>query len=87
LPTLRGEAVLLTCEEFRSELSNLVDDEAAQSLRARLDSHLAECRTCQILYDSTRKTLTILTDAGSFELPAEVHERLTAGILAAIRRS
>jgi predicted anti-sigma-YlaC factor YlaD len=78
---------MLTCEEFRAELSNLVDDETARSLRTRLDNHLAECRTCQILYDSTRKTVTILTDTGAFEVPPEVTERLTTRILSAIRRS
>jgi len=76
---------MLTCEEFRAELSNFVDDETARSLRARLDHHLAECRTCQILYDSTRKTLTILTDTGSLELPPEVSERLATRILSAIK--
>ncbi len=76
---------MLSCEEFRAELSDLVDDEVARELRAELEHHLAECRICQVLYDSTRKTLSIMTESGSFELPREVSDRLTARILAALK--
>ena len=37
-----------------------------------LEHHLAECRTCQVLYDSTRKTIRIVTDAGAGSCPAGV---------------
>ncbi len=70
---------------MRAELSNLVDDQVAQDLRRALEHHLAECRTCQVLYDSTKKTLTIMTDAGSYELPGDVSQRLTARILGALK--
>ena len=76
---------MLSCEDFRGELSNLVDDQVAQDLRRALEHHLAECRTCQVLYDSTRKTLKIVTDAGSYDLPSELSERLTARILGALK--
>jgi anti-sigma factor RsiW len=73
-----------SCEAFRAQLSNLVDDDVAVQVRRELERHLAECRVCEVLYDSTRKTLTILTDAGRFELPSDVSERLTAKILASL---
>jgi anti-sigma factor RsiW len=73
-----------SCEEFRAQLSNLVDDEVAAQVRRELERHLAECRVCEVLLDSTKKTLTILTDAGRFELPRDVSERLTARILASL---
>jgi anti-sigma factor RsiW len=76
---------MLSCEHFRAELSNLVDDQVAQDLRRALEHHLAECRTCQVIYDSTRKTLSIVTDAGSYDLPGELSERLTARILDALK--
>jgi hypothetical protein len=59
-----------------------MDDDVAAQLRRELERHLAECAVCQILYDSTKKTLTILTDVGRFELSPEISERLTAKILA-----
>jgi len=35
--------------------------------------------------DSTRKTLTIVTDSGSFELPREAFEPIASKIMAKIR--
>lgn len=74
---------MFSCEEFRIELSNLVDGELSPELRRLLEHHLADCGACRVLYDSTRKTLTILSDAGAVELAPEVSERLAARILSA----
>ncbi len=41
--------------------------------------------TCQVLVDSTRKTLTIVTEAGRFELPTGLSDRLTATIMEKVR--
>lgn len=78
---------MVSCDDVRAELSNLLDDEVPPEVRAALARHLAECRTCQVLYDSTRKTIRIVTDAGAWELPAEVSDRLTARILAALEKT
>jgi len=77
---------LFSCDEFRSRLSDLVDDETARSVRLELERHLAECRTCRVLYDSTRKTIRVVTDAGSWEIPEEISERLAARILSGARK-
>jgi anti-sigma factor RsiW len=52
--------------------------------RLELERHLAECRACEVLYDSTRKTIRIVTDAGAFALPEEVSERLLERIREAL---
>lgn len=76
---------MFSCEEFRKGLSDLIDDEAVRSVRAELEHHLAECRTCTVLYDTTRRTIRIVTDTGSWDVPADVSERLSATILGAMR--
>jgi anti-sigma factor RsiW len=77
---------VFSCDDFRNGLSDLVDDEAARALREKLERHLAECRTCQVLYDSTRKTIRIVTDAGSWEIPKDVSDRLAAKILSGVKK-
>lgn len=77
---------MYSCDDLRTELSNLLDDDTGPGVREEIERHLAECRTCQVLVDSTRKTLTIVTDAGRFELPAGVSDRLTALIMDKVRR-
>jgi len=42
-------------------------------------------RTCEVLYDSTRKTLRIVTDSGSFEYPEPIAEPLVDKIMSRIR--
>jgi predicted anti-sigma-YlaC factor YlaD len=63
---------MISCQDFISELGNLLDDDIASEIREQLEAHLAHCNTCQVLYDSTRKTLRIVTESGSFEYPEPV---------------
>jgi predicted anti-sigma-YlaC factor YlaD len=78
---------VFSCEEVRSALSNYIDDDVSPNLRRQLEQHLAECRTCQVLYDTTRKTLRIVTDVGSFEIPETVSERLMKRIMSGLSAS
>lgn len=66
---------MFSCEQVRTALSDYLDGELPPDLKEHLERHLLECRTCQVLYDSTRKTLRIVTDSGSFELPESASER------------
>jgi predicted anti-sigma-YlaC factor YlaD len=78
---------VFSCEEVRSALSDYIDDDVSSDLRRELERHLAECRTCQVLYDTTRKTLRLVTDAGSFEVSEAVSERLVSRILSGLKAS
>jgi anti-sigma factor RsiW len=75
---------MISCHDFISELGNLLDNELAAEIREQLEAHLADCNTCQVLYDSTRKTLRIVTDSGSFEYQP-VEEPLVSKIMDRIR--
>ena len=72
---------MFSCEDLRAELTHILDDDVAPELREKIRHHLSECRLCTVLVDSTRKTITILTDTGSFELPDTLSDRLTAMIM------
>lgn len=76
---------MYSCDDLRAELSNLLDDDVAPEVRAQIEHHLSECRACTVLVDSTRKTLRILTDTGSYELPASLSDRLTDLIMRKVR--
>jgi anti-sigma factor (TIGR02949 family) len=75
---------VFNCEEVQSALSNYIDDDVSPELRRDLERHLAECRTCQVLYDTTRKTLQIVTNTGSFEVPEGLSERLVKRMMNAL---
>ena len=76
---------MITCDEFMAELGNYLEGDVALEVRRQLEGHLSHCQTCQVVYDSTRKTIKIVTDSGSFDLP-EAAVKLSAGkIMARIR--
>lgn len=76
---------MYSCEDVVNELSAFVDNDVTTELRREIERHLAQCRTCQVLLDSTRKTLQLVTESQSFDIPDDVSERLVARIMARLR--
>jgi len=76
---------MLSCAEFLAEFGDYVEQAASPEVRARLEEHLQECKTCQVIVDSTRKTIQILTDSQSFTLPADNVEPIVQTVMARIR--
>jgi predicted anti-sigma-YlaC factor YlaD len=76
---------MLSCADFLAEFGDYLDNAADPGLRARLEAHLHECKTCQVIVDSTRKTIRIVTDSDSFTLPAEKVEPIVKDVMNRIR--
>jgi putative zinc finger protein len=76
---------MISCQDFITELGNLLDDDVAAEVRESLQAHLAHCQSCQVLYDSTRKTLRIVTESGSFEYPGPIAEPMVTKIMDRIK--
>jgi len=73
------------CDAVRRELSNLVEDQLEQRVRAEIERHLSGCRTCRVLHDSVRRTLSIVSEMGRFEIPPSASEPLFERIRRAVR--
>jgi hypothetical protein len=76
---------VITCEQFVAELGDYLEGQSAVEVREQLEFHLSHCRICQVIYDSTRKTVKIVTETGSFDLPQDVSEAVTERIMANLR--
>ena len=76
---------MITCDEFMAELGNYLEGDVAIEVRQQLERHLSHCQTCQVVYDSTRKTICIVTDSGSFDLPEAAAKPIRDKIMAKIR--
>ncbi|MBI4460750.1 MAG: zf-HC2 domain-containing protein [Acidobacteria bacterium] len=70
--------MIIDCMRLHRELSNYLDGAIEPGLRTELEAHLARCRRCSVLLDTTRKTLQILCDERVFTLPIGFSERLRA---------
>ena len=77
---------MITCDEFFAEFGDYLENRIPPEVRRELELHLSQCRACHVLYDSTRKTVKIVTDSSSFELPKDVADSITDSVMAKIRR-
>ena len=75
---------MISCSDFLSEISNYLDGDVAADVRAQLEAHMAHCRTCSVLIDSTRKTVQIVVDSECFDLPDNVRKPITEQIMSRI---
>lgn len=66
------------CQKLRRELSSYLDGEVEAGLRAELDAHLAKCRCCSVLVDTTQNAVRVIADERVFILPIGFSERLHA---------
>ena len=73
---------MISCRDVIASLSDFLDDDLSAAVRRELEAHLAECRTCEVIYDSMRKSVRLVTDTRSFELDESLSERLLATIRA-----
>lgn len=77
---------MITCDEFMAEMGNYLEGDVALQVRQQLEQHLSHCQTCQVVYDSTLKTVKIVTDSGSFDLPEEAAGSIRDNVMARIRK-
>jgi Putative zinc-finger len=71
----------VTCTEFLSILDDVIDESLAAQTRSEIETHLKKCGHCEVVLNTTRKTIEIYRCHEIYELPAEVSERLRAVIM------
>jgi anti-sigma factor RsiW len=76
--------MVINCRHVWQEISNYIDGDISPQLREELEMHLAHCRHCAALVDSTRNILVLIADERVFPLPvgfsARLRERLQGEI-------
>ena len=76
---------MINCADFMAEIGNYLEGDVAEEVRIQLEHHLSHCQTCTVLVDSSRKTLRIVTDTGSFDLPEATFRPIAERIMSRIR--
>jgi hypothetical protein len=76
---------MITCEEFFAEFADYLENQVSPEVRQELEMHLSQCRACHVLYDSTRKTIKIVSESDSFELPQDVFDPIIDRVMAKLR--
>jgi anti-sigma factor RsiW len=71
----------MTCTEFLKILDDVIDESIAADTRAEIETHLRKCGHCEVVLNTTRKTIEIFRSHEIYELPTDVSERLHTVIM------
>lgn len=71
----------MTCTEFLNILDDLIDDSVTAELRSEIEQHMHKCGHCEVIFNTTRKTIEIYRSHEIYELPSDLRERLHAAIM------
>jgi hypothetical protein len=71
----------MTCTEFLKILDDVLDESIAVETRTEIELHLRQCGHCEVVMNTTRKTIEIFRSHEVYELPTEVSERLHSVIM------
>lgn len=69
---------MIDCRQIIAQLSDYLDGEISPETRQIVETHLAKCHRCSLVYSTTRRTLSIVTESGVFAIPVAVGTRLHA---------
>jgi anti-sigma factor RsiW len=76
----------VTCTEFLALLDDLIDGTVSPELRTELQAHLGRCGHCEVIYNTTRKTIEIYRSHEIYDLPNGLRERLHSAIMARCKK-
>jgi anti-sigma factor RsiW len=72
------------CKHVWAQISDYIDGSVTPETKQAIERHLANCRHCSAVLDSTRNILTLVGDERTFELPVGFGERLHARLQASM---
>ena len=77
----------MVCKDVIRRLSEFLDRELAPDLARELERHLERCEDCNIVVDTTRKTIEIYCNTEPLPLPHDVRERLERALAEKLGRT
>ena len=71
----------MTCTDFLAKLTDFFDGNVPPKLMAEVEQHIAECKHCEVVLDSTTKTINIYRNSELYDFPPELQSRLETAIM------
>ena len=71
----------MTCTDFLAKLTDFFDGNVPPALMAEVEQHIAECKHCEVVLDSTTKTINIYRNSEIYDFPPELQNRLETAIM------
>ena len=75
----------MNCKDAIQQITGYLDGNLDDDLKRVLEVHLKCCHHCQIVFDTTGKTIELYCDGKLFPLPGKVRERLHDALRAKLK--
>lgn len=72
----------MNCTDFLAKLTDFFDGKIEPELLAEVRQHLGTCHHCEVVVDTTRKTIEVYRGNEVYEFPDDLSARLRAAIMA-----
>jgi anti-sigma factor RsiW len=69
-------AQTIACHQLLNSLSDYIDGTLSEDLCSELERHLATCENCQVVVNTTKKTIELYQNAERVDLPEGARARL-----------
>lgn len=66
----------MDCKRMLEEMNLYIDGSLEQKLCSQLETHLKGCEQCRVVFDTTKKTITLYRDQMVLEIPEKIRQRL-----------
>ena len=76
----------MNCKTLVVELEDYLDEELDAELRANIELHLAKCKNCKLIVDTTKKTIQIYCNSEPAPLPQTTRQRLHEALAKRLHR-
>ena len=71
----------MNCTDFLAKLTDYFDGQIDSDLLAEVKQHLGTCHHCEVVVDTTRKTIDVYRNDKSYELPESLHVRMRNAVM------
>lgn len=77
----------MNCTDFLAKLTDFFDGQIEPDLLAEVKEHLGTCHHCEVVVNTTRKTIDIYRHEQPYEFPEELSTRLRSAIMERCKQS
>jgi anti-sigma factor RsiW len=77
----------VNCTDFLAKLTDFFDGNIEPELMSEVKDHLGTCHHCEVVVDTTRKTIEVYRGAEIYEFPDDLSLRLRSAIMARCEKS
>jgi anti-sigma factor RsiW len=71
----------VNCTDFLAKLTDFFDGQIEPDLLSEVKEHLGTCHHCEVVVNTTRKTIDIYRGQQTYEFPEELRGRLHSAIM------